>query len=154
MKVSTRYISLSMIMVLAACGGGDGGSPPADEAQEPMAETAPAAADSMGAMADMDLPDGVTPAMVAEGEEIFNGQGICHTCHMAGGVGGPLAPDLTDDQWLNIDGSYDAIVNTVTNGVPEPKEHPGLMLPKGGTNITDEQVRAVAAYVWSLSHGN
>ena len=151
MRIYSRYISLSMIMALAACGGGgDAGSPPAEEAQEPMAETAPAAE----AVADMDLPDGVTPAMVAEGETIFMGQGICHTCHMQGGVGGPLAPDLTDDQWLNIDGSYDAIVSTVMTGVPEPKEHPGLMLPRGGTNITDEQVRAVAAYVWTLSHGN
>lgn len=103
---------------------------------------------------DMDLPEGVTPEMVAAGETIFTGQGICYTCHMNGGVGGPLAPDLTDDQWLNSDGSYEGIVQTVTNGVPEPKEHPGLMLPKGGSNITEEQVREVAAYVWTLSHGN
>ena len=101
----------------------------------------------------MDLPEGVTPAMVAEGHEIFMGSGICYTCHMEGGVGGPLAPNLTDSVWINIDGSYPSIVNTVTTGVPEPKEHPGIMLPKGGTNITDEQVRAVAAYVWTLSHG-
>jgi mono/diheme cytochrome c family protein len=89
--------------------------------------------------------------MVAQGDEIFHGQGICYTCHMQGGTGGPLAPDLTDDQWINVDGSYDAIVELVINGVPEPIEHPGIMLPKGGTNITDEQVRAVAAYAWALS---
>jgi mono/diheme cytochrome c family protein len=142
-----RYSAILLIVILAACGGGDG-APPADEAQQPAAQTAPAAVAST-----MDLPEGVTPAMVAEGETIFMGPGICYTCHTQGGVGGPLAPDLTDDVWLNIDGSYDAIVQTVTNGVPEPKEHPGLMLPKGGSSITDEQVRAVAAYVWSLSHG-
>jgi mono/diheme cytochrome c family protein len=120
---------------------------------EPAEESPPAAADEMAAQ-DMDLPEGVTPAMVAEGEEIFMGAGICHTCHMAGGVGGPLAPDLTDDEWLNVDGSYESIVSNIMTGVPEPIEHPGLMLPKGGTNITDEQVRAVAAYVWTLSQGS
>jgi hypothetical protein len=26
------------------------------------------------------------------------------------------------------------------------------MLPKGGTNISDQDVRDVAAYVWTLSH--
>ena len=103
---------------------------------------------------DMQLPEGVTAEMVAQGEEVFMVDGVCYTCHMEGGVGGPLAPDLTDDVWINVDGSYESIVNNVINGVPEPKEHPGIMLPKGGTNITDEQVRAVAAYVWTLSNGS
>jgi mono/diheme cytochrome c family protein len=149
-----RYLSLLLVVVLAACGG-EGGAPPAEEAQEPASEpAAPAAEDTGAAAQSMDLPEGVTPAMVAEGEEVFMGQGICYTCHMEGGVGGPLGPDLTDDTWINIEGSYESIVNNVMTGVPEPKEHPGIMLPKGGTNITDEQVRAVAAYVWTLSRGS
>jgi mono/diheme cytochrome c family protein len=146
-KELMRYTTILLIVTLAACGGGDS-APPPDEAQQPAAEAAPAAAAST-----MDLPEGVTPAMVAEGETIFTGSGICYSCHMQGGVGGPLAPNLTDDVWLNNDGSYEAIVQTVMTGVPQPKEHPGIMLPKGGSPITDEQVRAVAAYVWSLSHG-
>ena len=28
-----------------------------------------------------------------------------------------------------------------------------IMPPKGGSAITDDQVKAVAAYVWTLSHG-
>jgi mono/diheme cytochrome c family protein len=101
----------------------------------------------------MELPEGVTAAMVASGEGIFGGAGICFTCHMQGGVGGPLAPNLTDAEWINIDGSYEAIVSTVMTGVPEPQQHAGIMLPRGGTAISDEDVRAVAAYVWTLSHG-
>ena len=147
MKEPKRYAILLLIVAMAACGGGDG-APPADETQQPAAEAAPAAAAST-----MNLPEGVTPAMVAEGETLFTGAGICFTCHMQGGVGGPLAPNLTDEVWLNIDGSYESIVRNIMSGVPEPKEHPGLMLPKGGSNITDEQVRAVGAYVWTLSHG-
>ena len=134
---------------MAACGGSD--APPAGEAQQPAVESAPAATEAAPAM---NLPEGVTAAMVAEGQTIFMGQGICFTCHMQGGVGGPLAPNLTDDEWLNIDGSYESIVRNIMTGVPEPKEYPGLMLPKGGTAITDEQVRAVGAYVWTLSNGS
>ena len=50
---------------------------------------------------------------------------------MQGGVGGPLAPNLTDDVWINIDGSYESIVRNIMTGVPEPKEHPGSHASKG-----------------------
>lgn len=150
MKNLMRHTSNLLILMMVGCGGGDS-APPAEEAQEPAGEAAPAAAEMT---VDMDLPEGVTPAMVAEGKEIFMGDGICFTCHMEGGVGGPLAPNLTDDVWLNIDGSYESIVRNITTGVLEPKEHPSPMLPRGGTSITDEQVAAVGAYVWTLSHGS
>lgn len=150
MKNFKRFSSLFLVVSMAACGGSGGDAAPG-EAEQPAAEAEPAAAEE--AM-DIELPEGVTPAMVAEGEAIFMGQGICHTCHMQGGVGGPLAPNLTDDVWLNIDGSYESIVQNIINGVLEPKEHPSPMLPRGGTSITDEQVAAVAAYVWTLSQGS
>jgi mono/diheme cytochrome c family protein len=142
-----RYATVLLILAMAACGGTDAPPPAEDHATE---AAAPAAAE---AAQDMNLPDGVTAAMVTEGEAIFTGAGICFTCHMQGGVGGPLAPNLTDEVWLNVDGSYESIIRNVTDGVPEPKEHPGIMLPKGGTNITDAQVAAVSAYVWTLSNG-
>lgn len=151
MRDLTRFASLLLIMAMAACGG-ESGEPAAEEAQPAAAEeAAPAPGEAMAAT---DLPEGVTPEMVAAGEEVFMGDGICYTCHMEGGVGGPLAPNLTDDEWINIEGTYESIVQNVINGVPEPKEHPGIMLPRGGTNITDEQVRAVSAYVWTLSNGS
>ena len=97
------------------------------------------------------LPEGVTVAMAREGQDIFHGEGVCVTCHLRQGVGGPLAPDLTDDIWLNIDGEYESMVNIIMTGVPTPQEHPGQMLARAGTSITDDQVRAVAAYVYTLS---
>ena len=97
------------------------------------------------------LPAGVTVEMAREGQEIFHGEGICVTCHLRGGEGGPLAPSLTDATWLNIDGEYESIVDIVMTGVPQPVEHPGQMLARAGTSITDDQVRAVAAYVYTLS---
>jgi len=149
MRELLRYTSLPLILAMAACGGGDG-APAADDVQQPAAEATPAATEMASTM---DLPEGVTPAMVAEGETIFMGAGICFTCHMEGGVGGANAPNLTDQEWLNIDGSFESIVSSIMTGVPAPKEYPGLMLPKGGAPITDEQVRAVGTYVWTLSQG-
>lgn len=111
------------------------------KAAAPAPQAAPAA--------QVQLPAGVTQAMVDEGKKIFDG--ACFACHGQGGAGGPLAPKLADKEWLNIDGSYDAIVNVVSKGVPQPKQFPAPMPPKGGAAISDEQVRAVAAYVYSIS---
>ena len=96
-----------------------------------------------------------SPKLVALGDSIFHGQvagGTCTACHGQDAKGTAIAPDLTDNQWLNGDGSYQFIVHTVHTGVPQPKQHPAPMPPMGGATLTDEQVNAVAAYVYSLSH--
>lgn len=64
----------------------------------------------------------------------------------------PLAPNLTDNEWLNGDGSYQFMVNTITSGVPKPKKYPAAMPPMGGATLTPAQVQSVAAYEYSLSH--
>lgn len=142
MRFVNRLTGVFSVALLAACGGG---APDAAPAAEPAAE--PAAAAPMT----MDLPEGVTQAMIAEGKTIFEGPGLCLTCHGVDAKGTTLAPDLTDDVWLIISGrNYDEIVSNIINGVPQPKEHPSPMPARGGSSITDEQVRAVGAYVWSL----
>jgi mono/diheme cytochrome c family protein len=96
-----------------------------------------------------------TPQQVALGDSIFHGLaagGTCTACHGQDAKGTAVAPNLTDSEWLNGDGSYQFIVTTVTNGVPKPKQHPAPMPPKGGAALSDDQVKAVAAYVYSLSH--
>ena len=101
------------------------------------------------------MPPGVTAAMVASGDSIFNNRS-CKNCHLVGGVGGPRGPNLTDTQWIHIDGSYDSIVKLVTTGFTKAeqvdKQYQFSMNPRGGVNLTDDQIRAVAAYVYSLSH--
>ncbi len=99
--------------------------------------------------------DSITPAMIARGDSVFHGKvagGTCHVCHGedAKGTAG-LAPDLTSGKWLNGDGSYEFIVSTVQKGVPSPKESPAAMPAMGGVNLSADQVRAVAAYVYSVS---
>ena len=97
-------------------------------------------------------PAGVTPAAIAKGDSIFHKDGMCYACH-GSNAQGAVGPNLTDAEWLHGDGSYDMIVATVTSGVPTEKAKKGIaMPPKGGSSITDEQVKAVAAYVYSLSH--
>ena len=97
-------------------------------------------------------PAGVTPAAIAQGDSIFHKDGLCYACH-GSNAQGAVGPNLTDAEWLHGDGSYDMIVATVTSGVPADKAKKGIaMPPKGGSSITDEQVKAVAAYVYSLSH--
>lgn len=100
-----------------------------------------------------ELPEGVTQSMVEEGKEIYSGAGICASCHGRDGEGVPnLGNNLNDDEWLHIDGSYESIVQNILNGVTAEESSSGAaMPPKGGTGISDEQVRAVAAYVWTLS---
>ena len=101
------------------------------------------------------VPEGATPEMVALGERIFRGEiggAPCTGCHGADASGTSLGPDLTSGKWLWSDGSYAAIAKTITDGVPQPKLYRAPMPPMGGAALTTEQVNAVAAYIWSLSH--
>ena len=100
------------------------------------------------------LPPGVTAATVADGKKVFSGPGLCSSCHGPAGKGvRGLGANLTDQEWLHSDGSYDALVTQITAGVPAGKSSTGVPMPaKGGASLSEAQVRAVAAYVWSLSH--
>jgi cbb3-type cytochrome c oxidase subunit III len=97
-----------------------------------------------------DLPAGVTEKMISDGEAIFKGAGTCFACHGQDAKGIPaLGADLTDEEWTHADGTYDSIVATIKSGAQAASG--AVMPPKGGPNLSEEQVRAVAAYVWSLS---
>jgi mono/diheme cytochrome c family protein len=99
------------------------------------------------------LPPDVTPEMVHRGDAIFHGAGRCFRCHGADAQGSPKAPGLVvPKRWIDIGGEYDEIVQLVTRGVPEPKEHKAPMPPRANAKLSDGDVRDVAAYVWSISH--
>lgn len=139
-------------VTLVACSkkeGGDGAAA-TDSAAAPAAATPAPAAPAAG-----NAPAGATADMVAQGQQIFTSTGNCFTCHGPDAKGTALAPNLTDAQWLNISGTYDEIQNIVKNGVAQPKDpsHAAPMPAMGGAQLTDDQVKAVAAYVWSLGGG-
>lgn len=112
------------------------------------------AAPSLAAAQNADsLPPGVTAKMVADGATFFKGAGLCSACHGPDAKGVPgLGPDLNDTKWLHSKGTYDELVKGIMAGVTAEKSTTGMIMPpKGGSALTDEQVKAVAAYVWSLS---
>lgn len=135
---------------LLACGGSER-TADSGEGDTAAPAVAPAAVPAPGVAA---TADPTNPQLIALGNSIFHGQaagGTCITCHGQNGAGGQLGPNLTDAEWLHGDGSYDFLVTTITNGVATPKHFPAMMPPMGGAPLTPDQVRAVAAYVYSLS---
>lgn len=93
-------------------------------------------------------------AEIALGDSVFHGRvggALCFVCHGPAGKGvNGLGPNLTDKEWLNADGSLPSLQKVILEGVPKPRKMPAPMPPKGGGQLSDAQVRAAAAYVWSL----
>jgi hypothetical protein len=141
--------------------GGAGDAPhgtPCPSATAPAGEIAKAAANPPEGThpdAGAAVPEGATAEMVALGEKIYRGEvggAPCTGCHGESGKGSPLGPDLTTKKWVWSDGSYAGIKKTIIAGVPLPRRFRSPMPAKGGAQLTDDQVAALAAYVWSLSH--
>jgi glucose/arabinose dehydrogenase/cytochrome c5 len=111
--------------------------------------------DAGAAPNNLPVPQGATRELVLLGERIYRGQvggAACTGCHGDSGQGTPLGPDLTGKKWLWSDGSYAGIEKTITDGVSQPKQYRSPMPPMGGAQLTRDQVSALAAYVWGLSH--
>lgn len=131
-------------LIIGACGG-------AEEPEEAPPE-APAAEPATPPQQQVSLAEGVTQEQFDQGRQIFSGQGGCQVCHGPEAQGTQLAPDLTDDEWLNIaDPSLETVDQLIRTGVAQPKEHPAPMPPMGGANLSDEQVSALAGYVLSIA---
>ena len=95
--------------------------------------------------------------MIRTGSELFS-EGSCVRCHGEGGTGGNRAPDLTDTQWVQNDGSLGGIQETIFSGVRRKDfvdpDRPFEMNPQGGMALDRAELRSIAAYVWSLSNGD
>jgi len=98
-------------------------------------------------------PVDVTDSLIARGERVFEGAANCSSCHGDAGRGTDIGPPLGDDEWSRGEGSYDEIVRQVMHGVSRQESRTDTPMPmRGWTGLSDEDVKAVAAYVWSLSH--
>ncbi|MBE7220084.1 MAG: PQQ-dependent sugar dehydrogenase, partial [Caulobacteraceae bacterium] len=107
------------------------------------------------AAAGLTPPPGATKQEVALGDKIFHGEidkGTCGGCHGGDLSGTPIGADLMDGKFMWSDGSLKGIEHTIANGVPKPKDHPGAMPPMGGMQMSQADLKAVAAYVWAVSH--
>jgi mono/diheme cytochrome c family protein len=93
-----------------------------------------------------------SPELVAKGDALYHGSGNCYACHGSKGEG-LVGPNLTDAEWIHSKGSYDEIVAQINHGVPKAESKSGIeMPPKGGATLSDDDVKAIAAYVHSLGH--
>ncbi len=148
-------------LTLAACGApGAGQVDDASDAPEtlgvdPGAEAAaPLTPAQRKVLASAGLPEGVDVDLVASGAEIFHGRGNCSICHGSDGKGARgVGANLTDEEWWHSEGAHREIVRTIMAGVAQAdsrNEWGAIMPARGGSLIDDEDVRAVAAYVWSL----
>jgi len=125
---------------------------PVEVAAQPPEGTHP---DAGAAANSLPVPKGATREKVLLGQRIYRGQvggAACTGCHGDSGEGTPLGPALTGKKWLWSDGSYAGIAKTITEGVSQPKQYRSPMPPMGGAQLTPDQVSALAAYVWALSH--
>jgi mono/diheme cytochrome c family protein len=92
-----------------------------------------------------------TPGMVARGDSVFHGPGNCYACHGSKGEG-LVGPSLIDAEWVHSKGTVEEIAAQVAKGIPKEQSKSGIpMPPKGGSTISEDDVKAVAAYVHSLS---
>ena len=72
--------------------------------------------------------------------------GACAACHGADGKGMQAmgAPNLTDKVWLHGWGEA-AVIAMINNGKTN-------VMPQHASRLSPEQIKVLAAYVWSLSH--
>jgi mono/diheme cytochrome c family protein len=132
-------------------------APAAAAAQAPGTTNArpPEGVNANAGEAALPIPLGGSPDQVTLGDRIFHGQadgGTCAGCHSSDGKGSAVGSDLTSGRHLWGDRSVQAIEHTIENGVPKAKEHTGAMPPKGGPQLSQADIDAVADYVWALGH--
>jgi mono/diheme cytochrome c family protein len=103
----------------------------------------------------LSLPPGATREQVALGDRIFHGEasdGTCSGCHGSDAGGTSVGPALNGGNWVQTDGSLPSIAHIIATGVTHPRDYTGVMPPKGGAPLSDDDVAAVAAYVWAIGH--
>ena len=99
------------------------------------------------------LPNGMTIGTIVRGDSIYHGKGHCFACHGVEAEGVPAAGDaLTVSlNWAQYE--WHSIDSLIDNGIPQVlTRSPIQMPPRGGkSNLSDNEVRLVAAYIWAIS---
>ncbi len=137
-------MAAAAVLLLGACGRG---RPPADDGSgsAPQEAGRPVAAAAVGK-----LPAGVSNEAGQQGQELY--LRACVMCHGENAGGTPLGPSLTDREWLEGSGSFEEVTAVVRSGVATPKQFEVPMPARGDGTFNDEQIRAVAAYTYSIAN--
>lgn len=100
---------------------------------------------------EIDADPGLREFAIAGGASAFKVN--CAPCHGSGASGGPGFPNLNDDDWL-WGGDLDSIQTTIAHGIRfdgDTDTHVSEM-PAFVDMLDKDQIRQVAAYVWSLTN--
>lgn len=99
------------------------------------------------------LPSGMTIAMIVQGDSLFRGKGGCQTCHGQEASGMPNMGSGLTSGLLFIPPQWGAIDSLIQAGIPEPVTRTSIAMPTRGasSNLTPEESRLIAAYVWAIS---
>ena len=100
-----------------------------------------------------ELPQGVTLDMIRQGDDLFRGKGACNTCHGPDGGGMPASGSGITAGLNFVPTEVAAIDSLIKAGIPEPTTRtPVAMPPRGAqSNLTDDETRRLAAYVWAIA---
>ncbi|MBR0828406.1 cytochrome c [Bradyrhizobium manausense] len=93
------------------------------------------------------VPSGYTRDHVVHGDRVFHGEaanGQCSVCHGIDGKGTPNGNDLTAGMFVWSDGSVRELKRTILHNM--------AVAPGMDGDLKPEDVDAVAAYVWAISH--
>ena len=99
-------------------------------------------------------PSGMTVQMIVQGDSIFHAKGGCVTCHGPDAGGMPAAGSAITRGLGFIPAEWRSIDSLITAGIPEEiTRSPIAMPPRGAqSNLTADETRLVAAYVWAITH--
>ena len=99
------------------------------------------------------LPKGMTIQTIVQGDSIYHGKGNCFVCHGTDAEGAPAAGDALTVGLNYAQPEWQSIDSLIDNGIPQVlTRSPIQMPPRGGkSNLTDDEVHLVAAYVWAIS---
>lgn len=147
-----RGIGLIGLLLLSA-----GGTPAAGQQPGQSREGRPGTAadyDEDGQPTKMPpLPSGMTLAMIREGDSLFRGKGGCVTCHGAEAEGVAASGSSLRSGLHFIPYEWAAIDSVINGGISEPMTRSPVAMPARGaqSNLTPEESRRIAAYVWAIS---
>jgi cytochrome c5 len=99
------------------------------------------------------LPSGMTLTMIRQGDSLFHGKGGCVTCHGQEANGMPNMGSALTGGLLFIPPQWSVIDSAIQAGVPEPLTRTTNAMPARGarSDLTPEESRLIAAYVWASS---
>ena len=99
------------------------------------------------------LPAGMSLELIRAGDGLFHGKGNCFACHGADATGLPNAGSALTMGLNFVPTEWGPIDSLIVAGIPDPITRSAIaMPPRGGkSDLTPEETREVASYVWAIS---